>query len=320
MEFVKYPSLTNSYKQDFIDYCVNFGFDKECTWYVTEKVHGANFAFYVNPVLEEVRCAKRTSFLTKLEDFYNAGYVKGKYQESAISLGKHFGRPTVIYGELCGGYYDGKSTGMKVQKEVQYCPHNEFIVFDIVVDNEMLSPEEIQMLCWEHGLIPAPLIFQGSLQDALAVPNSYTSLVGPKYFGLPELEDNIAEGTVIKPWPIVRDIRGNLIMFRNKNDRFSEKKHTPKVVPTEMTGDLLRIYNTMLNYVTENKLNAVISKVGKEPKFFPKIRGLFLQDILEDSGITEEWHGLEKAQNKRILSELDNIMLPLIRRGLGIGQ
>lgn len=320
MEFVKYPSLINSYQNSIVEYCVNFGYSTDSVWYVTEKIHGANFAFYVNPETEEIRCARRTSFLSKLENFYNFAYVQGKYQEGVLALAKHLGKPIKVYGELCGGFYDGKTQGMKVQREVQYCPHNEFIVFDIVVGNEVVSPTEVQMLCWEHGLIPAPLIFEGTLEEALKIDNAFNSLVGPRYFNLPEIADNICEGVVIKPWPLVRDIRGNLINFKNKNSKFSEKSHTKSPrIPKEITPELQELYGKLEPYITVNKLNAVISKVGNEPKFFAQVRGYFIQDIIEDSGISETYHALVGEQRKIILGELDKLILPMVRKALGVG-
>jgi len=314
--FAKYPSLINSYHQDIIDYCINFGYAKDSIWYVTEKIHGANFAFYADE--NEIRCARRTGFLSKLENFYNFTYVLGKYQESVLKLQKHFGKPIIVYGELCGGFHDGKTNGQKVMKEVQYCPWNEFIVFDIIVDNEAVSPLEVQQLCWEFKLTPAPLIFEGRLEDALKVDNAFNSLV-PKAFGLPDVADNICEGVVIKPWPLVRDMRGNLIVFKNKNDKFSEKQHTPKVKPVlEMTDKLTAIYDKLAPFITVNKLNATISKVGNDPSKFGQIRGFFVQDIIQDSGAYQEYHGLEGEERKIIHNELDKLVLPMVRRALGV--
>lgn len=318
MEFVKYPSLTNSYKQEWIDFCINYGFAKDHVWYVTEKIHGANFAAYVEA--GEVRYAKRTAFLSKLENFYNFTYIQGKYEQNLLDLGKHFGDlPVIVYGELCGGWYDGKSTGQKVQKDVNYCPHNEFIVFDIVVNGVALSPMEVQDTCWEFGLIPVPLLFSGSLEHALQYPNAFPTHV-PRIFGLMEDMKNICEGVVIKPWPLVRDPYGNLIVFKNKNAKFAESVRTAKpVIAKELTPELQALFDELQPHITENRLNATISKVGNDPRFFAQVRGYFIQDILQDSGVKEKYNGLEQAQRKLIHSELDKIILPMVRKALGVG-
>lgn len=318
MDFIKYPSLTNVSREGLIDWCINYGFATDNVWYVTEKIHGANFAFYVDYNTQEVRCAKRTGFLNKLENFYNFSYVQGKYTNNVLALTKHLGKSVILYGELCGGWYDGRSTGQKVQKEVLYCPHNEFVVFDIVCGNELKSPIEVQELCWEFGLVPAPLISYGTLQEALVVDNAFPTLI-PKRFGLPEFPDNICEGTVIKPWPIVRDMHGELVVFKNKNAKFSESSRTKKpYIVKELTPELQALLDKLIPEITVNRLNATISKVGNDPKQFGQVRGYFIQDIIQDSGAHEEYHALEGQQRKIIHNELDKLVLPMIRKGLGV--
>ena len=71
MEFIKYPSLTNTYKEDFLLSVQleneNMTFDN---WIVTEKIHGANFAIHYDPKKEDdIRVASRNQFVGT--DFFN---------------------------------------------------------------------------------------------------------------------------------------------------------------------------------------------------------------------------------------------------------
>ena len=53
MQFIKYNSLENHYRDKFIQKVFDEGYGKE-TFVCTEKVHGANFSFYFNGHLSQV--------------------------------------------------------------------------------------------------------------------------------------------------------------------------------------------------------------------------------------------------------------------------
>ena len=52
-------------------------------WCVTEKCHGANFCFHCNG--ESIYYAKRTSILSKTDQFFGYEAIKEKYKEKILN-------------------------------------------------------------------------------------------------------------------------------------------------------------------------------------------------------------------------------------------
>ena len=111
---------------------------------------------------------------------------------------------------------------------------------------------------------------------------------------------------------------GSRVILKNKNEKWAEKvrsrKHQPPLDPLSPDAEML--VAAMEDYVTENRLNNVISKIGTvEWKDFGKVIGLFSRDVMEDF---EKDHGdlfstLEKKEQKRITKGLSNLATPLVR-------
>src|SRR3990167_3357307 len=113
MEFQKFSSLENTYRQNLIDKVQYEGKDGGL-WIATEKLHGANFSFWCDGT--EVKVASRTQFVDGT--FFNCQAVINKYQDKVMSLWEVLSKTEdwtdltlVIYGELFGG---------NIQKEVEY--------------------------------------------------------------------------------------------------------------------------------------------------------------------------------------------------------
>lgn len=130
---------------------------------------------------------------------------------------------------------------------------------------------------------------------------TFTSTI-PALFGLPPLDRNIAEGVVLKPVRNCFLSGGDRVIVKKKSDAFKEVSglknmlnHKPKRAegaaspPSPLEEDMLRfrpIFDFFLfisiSYVTDNRLRAVISKIGAVPrKDLPKLIGLLAQDALK---------------------------------------
>lgn len=269
MEFQKFSSLENSYRQNLIDKVQYEGKDGGL-WIATEKLHGANFSFWCDGT--EVKVASRTQFVDGT--FFNCQAVINRYQEQVMLLwlNESMGddRTTlVVYGELFGG---------NIQKEVYY-GEKDFRAFDVVVNGFRLSKSIAQQGCLEVGIPFVPVIHIGTFTECLALPNTFKSLLTPDGYE----EDNTSEGLVIEPVEPAWFANGNRIYFKNKTESFSEKKSKPKNEVFEMSEDLSDLLNSILEYNTEQRVCNVVSKFGQVTnKDFGKILGLTVQDILED--------------------------------------
>ena len=93
-------------------------------------------------------------------------------------------------------------------------------------------------------------------------------------------------GVVIKPLTAPKHFRnGERIILKNKNDKWSEKSHAPKVpkIPFEVTPEILEQRNAIEQFITENRLHNVLSKIGPVAKEdFGKIMKPFVEDIAKD--------------------------------------
>lgn len=296
-EFKKYNSIENHYREEWINRIKVQRPDlAKGKWAITEKVHGTNVQFGFDG---EYTVGKRTGFIEEGERFYNiqkfAEYYKGPIKAIYEECKKRYNcNSVIVFGELFGGSYPHKevekdNTAQKVQKGVYYCPMNEIMFFDIYMDDRYLPVKEFEDVMdtvKNKGYIE--LIYQHSIlvdgiDNAVKYPNDEPSQMY-KIWGLPELEDNIREGIVIKPYEQDAFIGQSRVIIKSKNDRFSEKTHEkvdkPKV---EVPEFVQKCMEEISQYINENRVNNVISHVGEvTEKDIGKIIGLTSKDVLED--------------------------------------
>lgn len=327
MEFKKYNSIENSYREKFLDYM-----KRELLhggeFVVHEKVHGANFSFWFDG--EVFRCAKRSGFLSGKEEqnFGGAATVLKEHIDRLKTLytNLQFKFPgfkiMTVYGEIIGGSYPHEAVpetphAARVQKGVFYCPHNDFYAFDIVLDGDYLTEDQTSLAFETCGFLYAKQLFRGSLEDCMAYPNKFQSYV-PGWLGLPPIEENTCEGTVIRPVEPKFLAGGSRVILKNKNERFSEKQKESSRAPKAMDpmdGPTLECFNKVSLFITENRLRNVLSHMGPvTKKDFGKIAAAFNKDIIEDfSKEYSDFGLLEKKEVKRINKEMGRLSTKLIR-------
>ena len=293
MEFVKFSSLDNTYRQNLIDKIQYEGKDGG-TWIATEKLHGANFSFWCDGT--EVKVASRTQFVDGT--FFNCQAVINEYSPKVLELFHNIpNNPKVItiYGELFGG---------NIQKEVEY-GEKDFRAFDLVVDGEVVDKVKAQVVLETVANIPfAPVVHIGTFTNCLALSNTFKSALTPVSY----LEENTSEGLVIEPVIPTWFNNGSRVYFKNKTESFSERQAKPKQV-FELSEEESNLLNEMLEFNTPQRVSNVISKIGVVTnKDFGKILGLTTQDILEDfTKETERDPKVEAQDNwKQFLKLLQN--------------
>lgn len=328
MKFQKYSSIENSYRQKTLDEIVLQGLSGG-EWVCELKIHGANFSFWYDGA--EIRCAKRSSFVGEDGGFFNWQAVRDRYQEfvkKAFDLYKERYRNDftfiTICGELAGGSYPNQKSSAgtkKVQNGIWYCPENEFFAFDIFTDFGLLNVDVRNELLKEAGFpyIQKPL-FRGSLKECLEYPNEFPD---PTYklFGLPEVENNICEGVVIKPVEPKFFGNGSRVILKNKNEVWGERTVKPKgkkpcKIPKELPENIRDISQKMLEYINTNRLKNILSKTGEVTnKDFGIVLKLFNQDVLEDFQKDNESFSLLEKEDKKILTKiLSNSTSGLLRK------
>ncbi|MCP4152839.1 MAG: RNA ligase, Rnl2 family [bacterium] len=330
MQHMKYTSIENTYRDKFIEMIKEEGKDTG-EWVVMEKVHGGQFSLYYDG--NEMQASSRTMFLTPETDFFNYEEVMkanaSKVTEIYNSLKKEKPDLAVItvYGELFGGSYPHKDVlkvkgAKRLQKGVFYHPGNLFYAFDIRVDGSYLPVDECNGLFESVDMFYAKPLLRGTMEECLNYPNTFLSKIS-QWLGLPEIEDNIAEGVVIKPVNPGYLKVGERIIMKSKNEKFKERKSVKKRPPKQvvpLSPEAERLLQEMEAMVTENRLRNVLSKRGELPYPVPKnlfgeIMKAFNDDVMEEfnKDFEQDYDQLDSKEQKKIAKNINLSSAKLVR-------
>jgi len=324
MRFRKYFDIENSYRKKFLKSLAVEKLDQG-EFVVQEKAHGANLSFWYDG--KDLKSAKRSSFIQ--DNFYDYMPVEDKNRERVKKLyailkkeGCDF-TELGVYGELVGGTYPHKdvekdTSATRIQKGIFYTAHNEFYAIDVAIDGQLIDVDKFNHVMEKAGFLYAKTIFRGTFEECLKYSNSFPSQISV-WLGLPELEDNICEGVVIKP-AIPKFLSDKTrVILKNKNEKWAEKakaRDRPKKPKMTLSEKSEELFNEMESLITENRLCNVLSKTGPiGQKEFGKLIQLFSKDILDDffKDYLEEYNGLEKKEQKQLTRKLSQKSAELIR-------
>lgn len=312
--FQKYNSIENTYQKEFLDRIKGHGFwEKE--YVIQEKAHGSNLSYRTNDGIN-FTAAKRTGNISPEEVFYNYDVIledlKPQFGRVWTKLMKKYFdlEQMTIFGEIIGGDYphidvEENKKAIRVQKGIYYSPGNQFYIFDILVNNnKYINTLELNEYLEEENLLHANTLFKGKIAECLDYPNNFESTI-PVLLGLPPLKHNVCEGVVIRPVNTSYFNNGVRVILKNKNNKWSENKKFNKSIKKEekLTDKTLKLQEAIQTYVTENRLNNVISKIGEvRPQDYGRVLGMFNKDIVES--FINDYHqytdDLEKKELKLI--------------------
>jgi len=328
--FNKYNSIENSYQEKFLDKVRNNGY-ADYEFVVQEKVHGANLSYWTTDG-KQFHAAKRTGNVLKDEKFNNYEIILEEIRPQLEALYEVLKKDypgleqVTFFGEVMGGNYPHPDVAVvknavKVQKGVFYCPENKFYAFDILLNgSDYLNADVANGYFERYGLLHAKTLFKGSLEECLQYPNDFESTL-PREFGLPAIKDNIAEGVIIRPVQSTYFSSGSRLILKNKNEKWSEKARTFKVIKKKapLPEKLAVLIEAISGYVTENRLDNVLSKIGEVSlSDFGKVMGLYSKDVIEDflKDYEEPFNALEKADRKVITKSFAAVASGLVRKKL----
>lgn len=151
---------------------------------------------------------------------------------------------------------------------IRYVDFNQFL--DILKDTNIQSVPILKMC--------------DTLKEALEFDKVFESEVY-KQFNLPKIENNFAEGVVIKSIEEIAKNNGRIIL-KNKNDKFAEISHHKKKEDIDKTlaPETNELINLLNDYINENRLDSVLSKIPGPYKSsdFGKLIKEFTKDILDE--------------------------------------
>jgi Rnl2 family RNA ligase len=325
MKFKKYSSIDNAYRTKTVNYITECG-AATGEWVSTLKIHGANYSIWSDG--KTVRHGKRSGFI-KGDSFY--GDYNFDYDQNAINMTNHL-RSIIqcdvvsIHGEIYGGLYNHPdvkrdASAVRVQKEVQYIPFNDFIVFDIKADNILLDHDFVIDLCAKYGFDHVPVLARGSFYDLMKMDVKFLDPLGTLK-GLPQIENNYAEGWVLKPVRPKFFGNGERIILKGKNPDLSErcggKRTKPPKVVIELSDEATKLKDILFEYFNDNRLRNVLSHGDIEnitSKDFGRLLGLFSKDGFSDflKDYEDEWNKLEKKEQVKIKKNMNRIAGDVIR-------
>ena len=304
-EFSGYEKMPNNLKKLGLSES-DFSKMEKLKWVVTEKVHGANFSFvYENGSL---KFAKRKEYLNWTDDFFGFQLVVSKLENNILRLFEKLSSDIaaekyIIYGELFGGKYPHPEVAPvkdihAIQTGVYYTPDIEFCAFDIAIETDgtaskyYLDYESSVAYFDEFKIFYAKPLLIGKFNEAMNFNIRINSAV-PKEFNLPELNDNLIEGVVIKPFNQLdnNDFQRPIIKLKNPEFDEEEKFHEAEkwsFIPnvSSKTEELSFIVDELRNYVTQNRLKSAVSKIGtldlNNHSRVSEIKKEFLEDVITD--------------------------------------
>ena len=253
------------------------------TYVLQEKIHGANVSWVFEPD-GTMSIAKRGSII-KDENFYNHKLMYELYGDVIILLRDY------AYDNNCSMNIYGEWFGEGIQKGVNYGPGKQLRFFDVIVNDVLLTPFEVDdlfsLLNIEDMMVPV-LGQVDTLRKALDFP--IEKVVTDIY---PEGKSTI-EGIVIKPYyntffefndpdgPSTK--LGSTFYLKKKSDEFKEKQSKKRKPGVNQPPHVERIKNNFSDYITENRLSNVFSKHGEiqSDKDIGKYIKLMLEDAKEE--------------------------------------
>lgn len=318
-EFKKFNSLENSYRENFIHKIREQGYEDE-EYIITEKLHGANYSFTVvveGGIVVSVIPAKRSGYIHSDEKFYNHRPVYEKYvhkvSKLALCLLKDNNMSNgivTVYGELYGG---------NIQGGMAYPLEQDFAGFDITINGQPINKLTAFSAMCSNNVPTVPIIgYADTLSEALELNEIFVTKCLRDDFDIANPQSE-AEGIVIEPVNPHYLPTGERVYIKKKTKRFLEKGKNKIKKPEVMLNDLLyKVLEQSLEYINENRYNAVVSKEGDvNIKMIGKISGLMTQDIITDlikDGVFEDLKDLgDVSEVKKFKQTLQSEVLNFIR-------
>lgn len=311
MIFKKYPSIENSYRDKHIGIWLNHSPELRVEdFIIVEKIHGANFQILIDE--DGVRFASRNMLLSDDSDFFGYKTVVEKYKDMIKTFESMIDDKTKslrIFGELFGS---------NIQKGVDYGKEKRIRIFDIYINEELLSQSDTIKLLDSFNLIkyfvPILQVVKG-LDKALEFDTRFNT----RLFN--NGKENISEGVVIKPYNNVYTIEGKSVFYlKKKNDEFMANKQASKKKVDPLSGQLMKVRDLFIGYLGDDRVQTIFSQNGviEEPKDIGRYIKLIMTDAREDflKDHMDEFLLLDNDEKNKVFGVVGGVVVPLLEKYL----
>ena len=254
IKYLRYPSLVNHYAIGK-EYRITEKLDE--MWYATEKIHGANTAYYLDREGNE-KFAKRSGFIDfeigdkQFNELPKCITTSIKNSAQTILKENPLSQYIIVYGEFFG-------SGIQIMEyDVVKDKAKKFLVFDTFIKSKctetseyyVLGRNELELYFRSEDLVP--LKETATLRQLLKGDVDEDSLLG-----------GYSEGDVFKPLKGYLVEEGNRytgVKYKTKKYLETERVSTkqPKSKPNWSLEDL-EVREDLGRYITKNRVNNVVS-------------------------------------------------------------
>lgn len=329
LAFQPYHSISNTNNKKTLSIFTS-EIPPDTQWIAIEKIHGCNFSATTNGNV--VQWASRSSYIngSGLQQFHHANLIQQKYDTHMNQLfhilknrdnSIHY---ITVFGELYGGKYPGLSSTNKckpVQKEIAYLPDIDFIVYDINWSNSTsksnyFNYNDVLSLCQSIQLPVLDILATGTLTELLQLNPIFPTTI-PQIHQLPIIENNYAEGYILKPMVNIELFEHRAIL-KHKNPTFHENVSTTihPIKEPKNIGDIIHqtVLDQMKQYININRINAVASKYQTDihPKLLAKnVATDALTDIINEIDQDNVIRNNQKVVLKYLIFYTEEFMLKM---------
>lgn len=277
--FLKYPKMPNLEKISSKDKKIFKAIEDEEIFYATEKIDGTNTQIAITK--NNAKIGKRSTFLKDVENPWTNLFFKDEIQDLIKLI------QSKIDDNLLIRIY-GETFGPKIQQNKYKLKDIDFKVFSVFVtdlNNDKhycLGRLEMEKLIPEEFLLK--LLKKGTISD-ISKELSKTS---------DDFNIEVKEGDVYNKFDTYELFLDkneknelfvvNFLGIKNKNEEFKEIKKPKKPIDKESLKKEKELKENLLRYVTENRLNNILSKgdITLENKNIGPLIKAMQEDIKEE--------------------------------------
>ena len=229
-------------------------FDPATTWIITEKIHGFNARFGIDPDgTPWVGTRNNVVAEGDRETFpeHDPDWPRDAYQGFVGYAADHI--KWLKDGETLFGEWAGKG----IQKGIDY-GEKDFYAFGLMDDAGNLADwDDLCRACLAGGIKMVPLLSYGvglPSMDALVALRDGTSLIATTQ----------REGICLSQDPPIRDGWGHYLIGKFKGPAFTEVSHAKREVPPDELPDMTAVLDFVAKYATPMRFEHVIGQVDED--------------------------------------------------------
>lgn len=200
---------------------------------------------------------------------------------------------------------------------------------------DYLDYDLMEELCKKFDLHYTKCLLRGSFDQVTKFNVETFESTIYEYYNLPKIENNYAEGIVIKPNTSLRFGNHERVIIKMKRSNFEEVSKKPNIKiknninnsnnintdtkQQDITDETKIMIEQASRFVTVNRLYNVMSKInldGNNTAIIKKITGLFIQDALKDfiKEYDTDWMNLSDNEKQIVKSEIKLLGFQLVEK------